>query len=269
MVFIKNSITNGFLNFVSILLNLLLLFLQMKNTLIVIPTYNEADNIEAIINELFLTSDNCHVLVVDDSSPDGTGKLVKNLFNEYPNRLFLETRQKKEGLGRAYLHAFRWAKSRDYNYIFQMDADFSHDPKDIIKMEQLIKQGSDVVIGSRYIDGINVVNWPLGRILLSLGASYYVKFFTGLPLKDPTAGFVGYKSEVLDAINLDEVKFVGYAFQIELKYKAWIKGYTLKEYSIIFLNRVKGQSKMNGSIIWEAIYGVLYLRIESLFKRKR
>ena len=193
MVFIKNSITNGFLNFVSILLNLLLLFLQMKNTLIVIPTYNEADNIEAIINELFLTSDNYHVLVVDDSSPDGTGKLVKNLFNEYPNRLFLETRQKKEGLGRAYLHAFRWAKSRDYNYIFQMDADFSHNPKDILKMEQLIKQGSDVVIGSRYIDGINVVNWPLGRILLSLGASYYVKFFTGLPLKDPTAGFVGYK----------------------------------------------------------------------------
>ena len=269
MVFIKNSITNGFLNFVSILLNLLLLFLQMKNTLIVIPTYNEADNIEAIINELFLTSDNYHVLVVDDSSPDGTGKLIKNLFNEYPNRLFLETRQKKEGLGRAYLHAFRWAKSRDYNYIFQMDADFSHNPKDILKMEQLIKQGSDVVIGSRYIDGINVVNWPLGRILLSLGASYYVKFFTGLPLKDPTAGFVGYKSEVLDAINLDEVKFVGYAFQIELKYKAWIKGYTLKEHSIIFLNRVKGQSKMNGSIIWEAIYGVLYLRIESLFKRKR
>tara|TARA_B100000767_G_C19778581_1_gene544446 strand:- start:499 stop:1224 length:726 start_codon:yes stop_codon:yes gene_type:complete len=240
----------------------------MKNTLIVIPTYNEADNIEAIIDELLIISDNYHVLVVDDSSPDGTGKLVKNLFKKYPNRIFLETQLKKEGLGRAYLHAFQWSKSRDYNYIFQMDADFSHNPKDIPKMEQLIGQGADVVIGSRYIDGINVVNWPLGRILLSLGASYYVKFFTGLPVKDSTAGFVGYKSEVLDAINLDEVKFVGYAFQIELKYKAWIKGFTLKEHSIIFLNRVKGQSKMNGSIIWEAIYGVLYLRIESLFKCK-
>ncbi len=269
MVFVKKSLTNGFLNFVSILLNLLLLFLQMKNTLIVIPTYNEADNIKAIIEELFLISNHYHALIVDDSSPDGTGKLVKNLFKKYPKRLFLERRLKKEGLGCAYLHAFRWAKSRDYKYIFQMDADFSHNPKDIPKMEHLFNQGHDVVIGSRYIDGINVVNWPLGRILLSLGASYYVNFFTGLPVKDPTAGFVGYKSEVLNAINLDEIKFVGYAFQIELKYKAWIKGYVLKEHSIIFLNRVKGESKMNGSIIWEAIYGVIYLRIKSLFKRKR
>ena len=241
----------------------------MKNTLIVIPTYNEADNIEAIICETLLINEDYHVLVVDDSSPDGTGDLVANLFEQFPNRLFLETRQKKEGLGRAYLHAFRWALAADYKFIFEMDADFSHNPKDIPKMELHLLADADVVIGSRYVDGINVVNWPLGRILLSLAASYYVKFFTSLPVKDATAGFVGYKAEVLRAIDLDAVKFVGYAFQIELKYKAWKKGFKLKEYSIIFLNRVKGQSKMNGSIIWEAIYGVVFLRIQSLFKRKQ
>ena len=154
-------------------------------------------------------------------------------------------------------------------FIFEMDADFSHNPQDVPKMELHLLADADVVIGSRYVDGINVVNWPLGRILLSLAASYYVKFFTSLPVKDATAGFVGYKAEVLRAIDLDAVKFVGYAFQIELKYKAWKKGFKLKEYSIIFLNRAKGQSKMNGSIIWEAIYGVVFLRIQSLFKRKQ
>ena len=241
----------------------------MKNTLIVIPTYNEADNIEAIICETLSINEDYHALVVDDSSPDGTGDLVANLFEQFPNRLFLETRQKKEGLGRAYLHAFRWALAADYKFIFEMDADFSHNPKDIPKMELHLLADADVVIGSRYVDGINVVNWPLGRILLSLAASYYVKFFTSLPVKDATAGFVGYKAEVLRAIDLDAVKFVGYAFQIELKYKAWKKGFKLKEYSIIFLNRAKGQSKMNGSIIWEAIYGVVFLRIQSLFKRKQ
>lgn len=241
----------------------------MKNTLVVIPTYNEADNIEAIICELMAINDNYHTLVVDDSSPDGTGVLVKNLVKHYPNRLFLETRTKKEGLGRAYIHAFKWALAAGYKTIFQMDADFSHNPKDIPKMELELKEHCDVVIGSRYIGGINVVNWPLSRILLSLTASYYVKFFTSLPVKDATAGFVGYKAEVLKAINLDTVKFVGYAFQIELKYKAWKNGFKLKEYSIIFLNREKGQSKMNGSIIWEAIYGVVYLRIQTLFKIKK
>ena len=241
----------------------------MKNTLIVIPTYNEADNIEAIICETLLINRDYHALVVDDSSPDGTGDLVANLFEQFPNRLFLETRPQKEGLGRAYLHAFRWALAADYKFIFEMDADFSHNPQDVPKMELHLLADADVVIGSRYVDGINVVNWPLGRILLSLAASYYVKFFTSLPVKDATAGFVGYKAEVLRAIDLDTVKFVGYAFQIELKYKAWLKGYVLKEHSIIFLNRVKGESKMNGSIIWEAIYGVIYLRIKSLFKRKR
>ena len=241
----------------------------MKNTLIVIPTYNEADNIEAIICETLLINEDYHVLVVDDSSPDGTGDLVANLFEQFPNRLFLETRSKKEGLGRAYLHAFRWALAADYKFIFEMDADFSHNPQDVPKMELHLLADADVVIGSRYVDGINVVNWPLGRILLSLAASYYVKFFTSLPVKDATAGFVGYKAEVLRAIDLDAVKFVGYAFQIELKYKAWKKGFKLKEYSIIFLNRAKGQSKMNGSIIWEAIYGVVFLRIQSLFKHKQ
>ena len=241
----------------------------MKNTLIVIPTYNEADNIEAIICETLLINRDYHALVVDDSSPDGTGDLVANLFEQFPNRLFLETRPQKEGLGRAYLHAFRWALAADYKFIFEMDADFSHNPQDVPKMELHLLADADVVIGSRYVDGINVVNWPLGRILLSLAASYYVKFFTSLPVKDATAGFVGYKAEVLRAIDLDAVKFVGYAFQIELKYKAWKKGFKLKEYSIIFLNRVKGQSKMNGSIIWEAIYGVVFLRIQSLFKLKQ
>ena len=241
----------------------------MKNTLIVIPTYNEADNIEAIICETLSINEDYHALVVDDSSPDGTGDLVANLFEQFPNRLFLETRPQKEGLGRAYLHAFRWALAADYKFIFEMDADFSHNPKDIPKMELHLLADADVVIGSRYVDGINVVNWPLGRILLSLAASYYVKFLTSLPVKDATAGFVGYNAEVLRAIDLDAVKFVGYAFQIELKYKAWKKGFKLKEYSIIFLNRAKGQSKMNGSIIWEAIYGVVFLRIQSLFKRKQ
>ncbi|MDA8639516.1 polyprenol monophosphomannose synthase [Flavobacteriaceae bacterium] len=240
----------------------------MKNTLIVIPTYNEAENIEAIVRQLLSIDTSYHVVVVDDSSPDGTGSIVKAVISEYPDRIFLETRPKKEGLGRAYLHAFKWALLKGYNYIFEIDADFSHNPNDIPRMQERLIKGADVVIGSRYIDGINVINWPLGRILLSLGASYYVKFFTGLPVKDPTAGFVGYKAEVLNAIDLDSVKFVGYAFQIELKYKAWIKGFDLQEVSIIFLNRAKGQSKMNGSIIWEAIYGVVYLRIKSLFKYK-
>ncbi|MDB4714688.1 polyprenol monophosphomannose synthase [Flavobacteriaceae bacterium] len=240
----------------------------MKNTLIVIPTYNEAENIEAMVRQLLSIDTSYHVVVVDDSSPDGTGSIVKAVISEYPDRIFLETRPKKEGLGRAYLHAFKWALLKGYNYIFEIDADFSHNPNDIPRMQERLIKGADVVIGSRYIDGINVINWPLGRILLSLGASYYVKFFTGLPVKDPTAGFVGYKAEVLNAIDLDSVKFVGYAFQIELKYKAWIKGFNLQEVSIIFLNRAKGQSKMNGSIIWEAIYGVVYLRIKSLFKYK-
>ena len=239
----------------------------MKNTLIVIPTYNEVDNIKVIICELLAIDESYHVVVVDDSSPDGTGSLVDELIPQYSGRLFLESRPKKEGLGLAYLHAFRWALKHNYKFIFEMDADFSHNPQDVPKMEAELKNGTDVVIGSRYIDGINVVNWPLGRILLSLSASYYVKFFTGLQVKDPTAGFVGYKVEVLEAIDLDSVRFVGYAFQIELKHKAWKKGFNLKEHSIIFLNRIKGQSKMNGSIIWEAIYGVIYLRIQSLFKR--
>ena len=208
----------------------------MKNTLIVIPTYNEAENIEAIVRQLLSIDTSYHVVVVDDSSPDGTGSIVKAVISEYPDRIFLETRPKKEGLGRAYLHAFKWALLKGYNYIFEIDADFSHNPNDIPRMQERLIKGADVVIGSRYIDGINVINWPLGRILLSLGASYYVKFFTGLPVKDPTAGFVGYKAEVLNAIDLDSVKFVGYAFQIELKYKAWIKGFNLQEVSIIFLN---------------------------------
>lgn len=239
----------------------------MKNILIVIPTYNESENIENIIHKLYSICENYNVLVVDDSSPDGTGNIVESLMKIYSKKLFLETRPKREGLGKAYIHAFRWTLERQYDYIFEMDADFSHNPQEIPKMIVELQQGADIVIGSRYSDGINVVNWPLSRILLSLMASYYVNFFTGLPVKDPTSGFVGYKRIVLEKINLDKVKFVGYAFQIELKYKAWKQNFLLKEYPIIFFNRTKGESKMNASIIWEAVYGVLYLKLQSLFKR--
>ena len=240
--------------------NFLLLWLQMKNTLIVIPTYNEAENIEAMVRLLLSIDTSYHVIVVDDSSPDGTGSIVKAVISEYPDRIFLETRPKKEGLGRAYLHAFKWALLKGYNYIFEIDADFSHNPNDIPRMQERLIKGADVVIGSRYIYGINVINWPLGRILLSLGASYYVKFFTGLPVKDPTAGFVGYKAEVLNAIDLDSVKFVGYAFQIEMKYSAIKHGFNVKEIPIHFKDRELGQSKMNIKIFREAFIGVLKLK---------
>jgi len=236
----------------------------MEKTLIIIPTYNEIENIESIIEAVFSTPVAVAILVVDDESPDGTRQKVLSLMERFPKRLFLESRSNRTGLGSAYVHGFQWALRRNYAYIFEMDADFSHNPKEIQPMLALLEKEADLVVGSRYIKGVNVVNWPLSRILLSYFASLYVRLITGMPIKDATAGFVGYRSEVLKAIEIDQIKFVGYAFQIELKYKAWLKKFKLIEHPIVFTNRVKGKSKMNGSIIWEALYGVLFLR---LFKK--
>ena len=231
-----------------------------KKSIVIVPTYNEILNIEKLIFSIMNVKNNFDVLVVDDNSPDKTFVKVSKLIEKFNNRLFLLLRKKKEGLGKAYLDGFNWAIKKKYDYIFQMDGDFSHDPLELDAMYKKINSGSDVVIGSRYLNGINVINWPLSRIILSKGASYYVKLITGIPISDPTSGFVGFKSKVLNSISLDKIKFIGYAFQIELKYKSWKKGFSLDEHSIIFKNRVKGKSKMNGSIIWEAIYGVLKLK---------
>ena len=236
--------------------------MRTEKTLIIIPTFNEIENISKIIMAIFDTGLSINILVVDDQSPDGTGQEVRKLMKTFPNRLFLESRSGKKGLGSAYIDGFKWALKSDYKYIFEMDADFSHQPKELKSMIKILDSNVDLVIGSRYVNGVNVVNWPLGRILLSYFASFYVQFITGMPIKDPTAGFVGYKRRVLEAIDLDKIKFIGYAFQIELKYKAWIKNFLIKEHPIIFINRVYGKSKMSGNIVWEALFGVLLLRLK-------
>ena len=236
----------------------------MEKVLIIIPTFNEVENIHEII-ELSLKDKAHDVLVVDDSSPDGTADLVLELMKSYTNRLFLEQRARKEGLGKAYIHGFRWALKNNYDFIFEMDADFSHDPRELSPMLNYLKSGYDMVIGSRYVKGINVVNWPLSRILLSYAASVYVRWITFMPIKDPTAGFVGYTRMVLEQLDFDKIKFIGYAFQIEMKFKIWNKGFKYKEHPIIFTNRVLGVSKMNGKIIWEALSAVLILRIKDIF----
>ena len=228
----------------------------MEKALVIIPTYNEAENIKKVI-EASISEKTFDVLVVDDSSPDGTSSIVKEFIKSYPKKIFLEVRKNKDGLGRAYVHGFKWAIKKKYDYIFEMDADFSHNPSELVTMLEYLKKGNDMVIGSRYIKGINVVNWPLGRILLSYLASVYVRVITSMPIKDPTAGFVGYKREVLEAIALDKVKFVGYAFQVEMKYKTWRKKFSYIEHPIIFTNRALGFSKMDGRIIWEGLLGVL------------
>lgn len=240
----------------------------MNYGVVIIPTYNEIENIENIIRAVFALDVNFDILIVDDSSPDGTYKKVQELQNEFSNRLFLEIREKKSGLGRAYVHGFKWALTRNYEHIFEMDADFSHNPKDLERLYAVCKEeNADLSIGSRYVTGVNVVNWPLSRVLLSYFASVYVRIITGMKIHDTTAGFVCYKRKVLESINLDKVKFIGYAFQIEMKYRAFAKGFNLVEIPIIFTDRTKGQSKMSSGIIKEAIFGVISLRIKKMFGR--
>jgi dolichol-phosphate mannosyltransferase len=241
----------------------------MSNSIVIIPTYNEIENIEAIIRAVFDLQRDFHVLVVDDNSPDGTGACVTSLQQEFAGRLFLETRMEKSGLGTAYIHGFKWAIDKKYDYIFEMDADFSHNPSDLLRLLKACENNADVAVGSRYKKGVNVVNWPLYRVLLSYGASVYVKMVTGMRVHDPTAGFVCYRRAVLENINLDSVRFVGYAFQIEMKFRAYLKNYNIEEVSIIFRDREKGKSKMSSSIISEAIWGVLAMKLRSLFQRKK
>lgn len=240
----------------------------MSDSIVIIPTYNEIENIETIIRATFTLQKQFDVLIVDDNSPDGTSTKVVALQNEFSNRLFLEKREKKSGLGTAYVHGFRWALSRKYGFIFEMDADFSHNPNDLEKLYNACHIGdADLAIGSRYITGVNVVNWPLSRVLMSYFASVYVKMITGMKIHDATAGFVCYKREVLEKINLEKIKFIGYAFQIEMKYRTFAKGFQIVEVPIIFTDRTKGQSKMSNAIIKEAVFGVISLRIRKLFNR--
>ncbi len=234
--------------------------------LVIIPTYNEKENIQNIIESVIALKQNFEILVVDDNSPDGTANLVEDLKIKNPNIVHLINRKQKLGLGTAYVEGFKWAISHEYDYIFEMDADFSHNPNDLVKLfEAAHIQNNDVVIGSRYISGVNVVNWPLSRVLLSYFASIYVKIITGMKIHDPTAGFICYKRKVLEQINLDKIKFIGYAFQIEMKYRSYISGFKIVEVPIIFTDRSMGDSKMSQSIIYEAIFGVINLRIKKLF----
>ncbi len=239
----------------------------MPAALVIIPTYNEIDNINSIIRAVLNLPESFHVLIVDDNSPDGTANEVQSLQQEFPESLFLESRLGKSGLGTAYVHGFKWALDRKYEYIFEMDADFSHNPNDLQRLYAAALLGADVVVGSRYITGVNVVNWPLSRVLLSYFASMYVRFITGMTIRDATAGFMCYKSTVLEAIDFNRIKFVGYAFQIEMKYRAYCKNFKIIEVPIIFTDRAKGVSKMSGSIIKEAVFGVIKLRIRHLFNR--
>ena len=239
----------------------------MSNTLVIIPTYNEKENIEAIIKAVFSQEKQFDILVVDDNSPDGTAAIVENLQQEFSN-LFLEVRKNKNGLGTAYIHGFKWALNKKYDYIIEMDADFSHNPKDLLRLYNACKlDGADFSIGSRYLNNkINVVNWDFKRLFLSYFASKYVKIITQIPIFDTTAGFVCYKRAVLENIELDKIKFVGYAFQIEMKFKAWLRNFKFKEVSVVFTDRKKGTSKMSGSIISEAVFGVIKMKIQGLPK---
>lgn len=236
----------------------------MSEGIVVIPTYNEIENIESIIRTVFSLPTAFDLLIVDDNSPDGTSKKVAELQQEFPERLFLEVRAGKSGLGTAYVYGFKWAIKRKYEYIFEMDADFSHNPEDLVKLHQACVKNADVAIGSRYSTGVNVVNWPLSRVLLSYFASVYVKIITGMQIHDATAGFICYRRKVLESINLDNIKFVGYAFQIEMKYRAYVGGFNIVEVPIIFTDRTRGVSKMSNAIIKEAIFGVIALRIKKM-----
>lgn len=240
----------------------------MSDSIVIIPTYNEKENAENIIRAVFALEKEFHVLIIDDSSPDGTADIVKRLQGEFPEKLFLVEREGKQGLGTAYICGFKWAVEHKYDFIFEMDADFSHNPKDLLKLYAACReQGGDVAIGSRYCNGVNVVNWPLGRVLMSYYASVYVRFVTGMKIQDTTAGFKCYRREVLETIDLDRIHFKGYAFQIEMKFTAYKCGFRLVEVPIIFINRVLGESKMNSSIFGEALFGVLKLKWWSLFRK--
>ena len=239
----------------------------MPDSIVIIPTYNEIENIERIIRKVFSLPHDFHVLIIDDGSPDGTPLIVKQLQKEYPERLFIEERAGKQGLGTAYIHGFKWSIERQYDFIFEMDADFSHNPDDLLRLRQACIDGADASIGSRYIKGVNVVNWPMSRVLMSYFASVYVRFITGINIQDSTAGFMCYKRKVLETVQLNKVKFVGYAFQIEMKYTAIKHGFKVVEVPIIFTDRTEGTSKMSTKIFREAIFGVIQMKINSVFRK--
>ena len=242
--------------------------MQTADSIVIIPTYNERENIENIIRAVFGLEHGFHILVVEDGSPDGTANIVRELQKEFPKRLHMIERSGKLGLGTAYIAGFKWALEREYEYIFEMDADFSHNRNDLPRLYAACHdEGNDVSIGSRYVSGVNVVNWPMGRVLMSYFASKYVRLITGLPIHDTTAGFVCYRRRVLQTLNLDSIRFKGYAFQIEMKFTAYKYGFRIKEVPVIFINRELGTSKMNSSIFGEAMFGVIRLKWESLFKK--
>ncbi len=241
----------------------------MSDSIVIIPTYNEKENIENIVRYVFGLPKEFHILIVEDNSPDGTASIIRRLMQEFPGRLFMEERKGKLGLGTAYIHGFRWALKLSYDYVFEMDADFSHNPDDLVRLHHACQsEGADLAVGSRYITGVNVVNWPMGRVLMSYYASAYVRLVTGLSIRDTTAGFACYTRKVLETIDLDKVRFTGYAFQIEMKYSAVKLGFNVKEVPIIFTDRTAGESKMNKSIFTEAIFGVMQLRFKRIKPRK-
>lgn len=239
----------------------------MSKKLVIIPTYNELENIQRIIEKVLSLEGGFHILIVDDGSPDGTADIVKSIIAKGENNLFIEERKGKLGLGTAYIHGFKWGLKNNYDYLFEMDADFSHNPDDLIRLHKACENGADLAIGSRYVNGVNVVNWPMGRVLMSYYASVYVRFITSMPINDATAGFKCYSRKVLETLPLDKVKFKGYAFQIEMKFKSWKYGFNVVEVPIIFTDRQEGTSKMSTGIFKEAIFGVIYLRLSSLFKK--
>jgi dolichol-phosphate mannosyltransferase len=240
---------------------------SMSNALVIIPTYNEIENISKMLDTVMNLNEGFDVLIVDDGSPDGTAQVVREKMDAFGGRIHLEERTGKLGLGTAYIHGFKWALARGYEYIFEMDCDFSHDPNDLARLKKACEDGADLSIGSRYVKGVNVVNWPMSRVLLSYFASVYVRFITGMPIQDATAGFKCYKRATLEGINFDKIHFVGYAFQIEMKFKVWQRKMSIVEVPVIFTDRTEGQSKMSSGIIKEAIFGVIKLKVWSFFQK--
>lgn len=239
----------------------------MKENLVIIPTYKEKENIENIIRYVFKLPTSFHILIIDDNSPDGTADIVKKMMGEFPEQLFLVQRAGKLGLGTAYITGFKWALEHNYQFIYEMDADFSHNPDDLVRLYEACKGGADMAVGSRYVSGINVVNWPLKRVLMSYFASYYVRLATGMKVHDSTAGFVCYTNKVLKTIDLDDIRMKGYGFQIEMKFTTWKHKFNIKEVSIVFIDRQAGTSKMSGGIFSEALFGVMNMKLRSFFKK--